>query len=435
MSPTVAVARRWVWRTSVAAAALTAVVPATMAAASADAAALAPSIKVTSPHCADPTRSNGTIAVTVTDNNPSASQDTYHVHAVPKAGGAWTSTPMTLHGGETKTATLHVASGAYEVRVREHGAGPTRSISVAECIVKDLRAAIAKRMTDGFHASITLDNTRSSAKTHATITDAGATTHLAIAPGATKHISYKVPKGHHTLKIYSGRTANPKHLLAKRRLLGSRILREGMQGQRVKDLQEYLDNSKRRDFFRHPAGGYSGQFSHLTTRSLERWQHATHHPVTGQVKVQGAQWKQLQREATKSRMPPGIDKRAVKAAIADGWAVDASKKYARVRVLHYQASTHQVLVTLSIRASYGDARGPQYVTAEGVWHIYRKEGADYTSTEYDGAPMPWATFFHGGQAMHEDPLTTSHGCIHIPSYTAAKYIHDLPYGTAVVVHQ
>jgi hypothetical protein len=29
----------------------------------------------------------------------------------------------------------------------------------------------------------------------------------------------------------------------------------------------------------------------------------------------------------------------------------------------------------------------------------------------------------------------SHGCIHIPSMDTAKYIHDRPMGTAVVVHQ
>jgi hypothetical protein len=57
------------------------------------------------------------------------------------------------------------------------------------------------------------------------------------------------------------------------------------------------------------------------------------------------------------------------------------------------------------------------------------------SNLYPGAYMRWAACFNGGQCFHYDGLYASHGCVHIPSITAAKYIHDLPYGTRVVVHE
>jgi hypothetical protein len=394
-----------------------------------------PKVSVSS-DCATPDHANGRIDVSITDTHVATTTTKYWVHAVPKDDGGTPATTSTkVRGGQTQHVILHVAADPYTVTVRHNGSGPTRHITVDECVVKDLRAHVAKRRSDGFHVHVTLDNSRSSVRMHAILLDNGVRSGQHIAAGQVAKFSYKIPHGHHTLRIYYGKSTTKNHLLLSRRLNGAKILERGMSGANVKRLEEYLDNAHRADFYDNPVGGYDRDFGSDVESGLRQWQHATGHAVTGRVQLGSRQWMQLKREATRSRMPHGVDRRAFRAAKHDGWAVDASKDPSRVWVLHYQKSTKQVLVTLSIAASYGDARGPQYVTAEGVWHIYRKEGRDYTSTQYKGAPMPWATFFHGGQALHEDPLTTSHGCIHIPSYTAAKYIHDLPYGTAVVVHK
>jgi hypothetical protein len=136
-----------------------------------------------------------------------------------------------------------------------------------------------------------------------------------------------------------------------------------------------------------------------------------------------------------SRLPTYLSPQSVKIARQHGWAVDASKLPAMVTVLHYNSATKRVSVTLSIQAAFGgNIGGVQYSTENGVYRIYLKKGSGFVSTLYPGAKMAWATFFHGGEAFHHDGLFPSHGCVHIPSMTAAKYIHDLPMGTTVVVH-
>ena len=48
--------------------------------------------------------------------------------------------------------------------------------------------------------------------------------------------------------------------------------------------------------------------------------------------------------------------------------------------------------------------------------------------------MPWPVFFHGGVALHYDPLGASHACVHIPGLTDARLVHDrMPIGAVVVV--
>jgi hypothetical protein len=62
-------------------------------------------------------------------------------------------------------------------------------------------------------------------------------------------------------------------------------------------------------------------------------------------------------------------------------------------------------------------------------------GYNFYSKEFNNAPMHYAACFNGGQCLHYDGLFPSHGCIHIPSMTTARYIGSLPIGTTVVVHE
>lgn len=210
-------------------------------------------------------------------------------------------------------------------------------------------------------------------------------------------------------------------------------LRIGSLGASVAQLQAALHANQRGDFYR---SAIDGGFGPLTRIGLTRWQRVASFATTGTITVGSRQWQQLRSEATISRLPGYIDRRSVAAARKGGWVVDASKSPAMVNVLHYDLNLGRVVVALSIAAAYGgNIGGVQYTTANGVFHIYAEFGAGFVSRLYNNAPMPYAACFNGGQCLHYDGLFPSHGCIHIPSWSAARYIDRLPIGTAVVVHE
>lgn len=219
-------------------------------------------------------------------------------------------------------------------------------------------------------------------------------------------------------------------------------LHEGMQTPGIAKLQMMLRMNTRGNFFRYN-GGYTGYFGAVTKDSLQKWQRRVGHQPTGWIVIGSSQWNQLRSEVMTFRVPNYIDPQVVGAARQDGWAIDASKSPGMVSVLHYDAAKRKMTVPLSIAASYGGFKaddGKLHVTTNGVFHICMKGGIDFKSTStgpWRGAPMPWAAFFNcsEGDAFHYDGLNASHGCVHIPSMTAAKFIHDLAYGTTVVVHE
>jgi lipoprotein-anchoring transpeptidase ErfK/SrfK len=61
-------------------------------------------------------------------------------------------------------------------------------------------------------------------------------------------------------------------------------------------------------------------------------------------------------------------------------------------------------------------------TPAGIFHVKSKV-RDSWSVPYK-AWMPWAVYFYGGDAFHEDPVTVrSHGCVHL-SASNAEYFYD-----------
>jgi hypothetical protein len=175
----------------------------------------------------------------------------------------------------------------------------------------------------------------------------------------------------------------------------------------------------------------------MVNTGLKSWQKLAGYPVTGSITVGSRQWNQLRREATVSRLASYISQSAIQAARDESWAIDASKSPGVVSVLHYDRSLRLVVVTLSISAAYGGYKaddGITHSTTDGLFRIQARYPRDFMSQKYH-APMPWAACFNGGQCFHYDGLYASHGCVHIPSMPAAKYIHDLPIGTRVVVHE
>lgn len=215
-------------------------------------------------------------------------------------------------------------------------------------------------------------------------------------------------------------------------------LHEGMTSPGVKVLQKYLRMNRRWNYYKS-ANGYDSIFGPGTEKGLMGWQQAVGRQPTGWIVIGSSEWNQLRKEALRFRLPSYIDEQSIGAARQNGWAVDASKSPGMVTVLRYGRYGHKMTVALSIAASYGGFIDGKYrPSTNGVFHIFAAHGYDYTAhvpgQPWDGALMRWAACYNGGECLHYDPLGASHGCIHIPSLTAAKYIHDLPIGTAVVVH-
>jgi hypothetical protein len=209
-------------------------------------------------------------------------------------------------------------------------------------------------------------------------------------------------------------------------------LEYGVRGSHVRTLQEWLDCSTAGDFFGYYT--YTDYFGEVTRDGLVRWQRSVGSPADGQLTVGNNEWARLQREATSDRCVTGIDPRSVRYSRSEHYAVDISKRQRALRILR------DGVVTLRADARFGDARGSSYITREGGFRIFRKEGADYVSTEYD-VPMPYASFFSGGQATHYSANfarvgydDASHGCVNLRVMSAARAVNALPLRTVVVVH-
>lgn len=87
------------------------------------------------------------------------------------------------------------------------------------------------------------------------------------------------------------------------------------------------------------------------------------------------------------------------------------------------------------RAIHSSAGKRGYETPRGSYRIQRKVLKDW-SRPYK-AWMPYASYFHGGYALHEGAVPAypaSHGCVRIPSWDAADVYRFATIGTAVVVY-
>jgi cell wall hydrolase len=76
-----------------------------------------------------------------------------------------------------------------------------------------------------------------------------------------------------------------------------------------------------------------------------------------------------------------------------------------------------------------------YDTPTGDYEVYLQDEDAY-SYKYD-APMPWASFFNGGIAIHESSdvpgYPASHGCVRMPASFAERVFRFAELGTPVVV--
>jgi hypothetical protein len=86
---------------------------------------------------------------------------------------------------------------------------------------------------------------------------------------------------------------------------------------------------------------------------------------------------------------------------------------------------------------------PGAATTVGTYQVFEHvevsnmRGTDVTGTSYD-VTVPWASYFHGGQALHGYPRASygfpqSNGCVEMPISTAGRVWPDTPIGTLVTV--
>jgi lipoprotein-anchoring transpeptidase ErfK/SrfK len=78
----------------------------------------------------------------------------------------------------------------------------------------------------------------------------------------------------------------------------------------------------------------------------------------------------------------------------------------------------------------GKASAP---TGVGTFRVFWKD-LHHRSSIFNNAPMPYSVFFNGGEAFHEDSVTTrSNGCIHLNHSAAQTFYNTLRIGDIVQV--
>lgn len=165
----------------------------------------------------------------------------------------------------------------------------------------------------------------------------------------------------------------------------------------------------------------NGMFGPQTERAVKRFQRALGLRVNGRVNAET--WKPLIRRST-------FGKKAVPAACKDpGWHACYDRKRHQTSLFHNGRLHNSWLV-----------RGGSYdrQTRTGDFTVQWRS-KDHKSRLYDGAPMPYAQFFSGGQALHGSRLMMnpyeghSHGCVNF-WVEDARQLWNLTHDKKLFVH-
>ena len=152
----------------------------------------------------------------------------------------------------------------------------------------------------------------------------------------------------------------------------------------------------------------TGYYGPVTKAAVQEFQRRNEIPATGVVGVKT--WRPLIRRTVRGR--PDVPRYCVKA----GWRAC------------YDRSLHQVnLYRSGVLWNSWLVRGGAYdtPTRTGRFEVYYRD-IDHVSSQFDDAPMPYAQFFSGGQALHGsrlmmDPFVGhSHGCVNFWVEDAAQ---------------
>lgn len=152
-----------------------------------------------------------------------------------------------------------------------------------------------------------------------------------------------------------------------------------------------------------------------TTEAVRALQKASGLPVDGQVGA--SSWRALRRQTPlRPRWDSGADRHAEVWLDKQLLLLVAKGEVARV----VQVSTGQ----------------PGMDTPKGTWEVYLQD-PDAVSTKYGNAPMPFASYYNGGYAIHQSDSVpeypASHGCTRVPASFAEGVFEWLQPGDPVRV--
>jgi peptidoglycan hydrolase-like protein with peptidoglycan-binding domain len=216
---------------------------------------------------------------------------------------------------------------------------------------------------------------------------------------------------------------------------GPAVLATGSTGAKVRELQARLKQLGRW------TGDVTDTYGSKTASAVKGYQTKRGLPVTGEVdqrtmdRIWGQTRKPTSNELNNVKPAPGagLTTAGLDPRCLVGHAICASKTTRKV-----------VWVVDGVPVMQLDARfgRPELPTSEGAYHIYWKS-IDHYSTKYD-APMPYALFFHGGEAVHYSPEFASigysgvgsHGCVNTRDKTKMAWLFgQAQVGDLVVVYR
>lgn len=235
-------------------------------------------------------------------------------------------------------------------------------------------------------------------------------------------------------------TAPPRPTSSLTRIAGPAIMSDGDSGVGVRELQARL---ARAGVF---AGAVADDYGPVTRSAVRRYQVRLDLPVTGAVDARTLSTLRS-RTTTPTRLEMYPETAARNSATPKGGsASNLDSRCLTGRVLCADKSRNTlswvvdgtVQMTLSVR--FGR---PSLPTTNGVWSVYWKDVA-HRSSLYNDAPMPYAMFFHGGEAVHYSTDFVaqgyggpggSHGCINTRSRArTALLFSEVRVGDKVVVY-
>ena len=187
-----------------------------------------------------------------------------------------------------------------------------------------------------------------------------------------------------------------------------------------------------------------GVYRAATVTAVSAYQQRAVLPVTG--KVDELTWLSLRldtRAPTRAELYPPPPTRATTPPLVTA-PVGVDRRCRTGRAMCIDKSTRRLswvvngVVRRTIQVRFGSRFTP---TREGSFRVYRKS-ANHVSSLYN-APMPYAMFFSGGQAVHYSPdfarvgyAGASHGCVNVRDRRAvAALFREVRLGDRVVVHR
>jgi hypothetical protein len=164
-----------------------------------------------------------------------------------------------------------------------------------------------------------------------------------------------------------------------------------------------------------------GRFGRLTEAAVKEFQRRNGLVVSGVVDA--ATWRPLIRQSVRGRrvVPAGCK--------SAGWHACYDRRWHQVNLYH----DGTLLNSWFVRG--GGATTP---TRTGTFRVYYRD-IDHVSSTFDSAPMPYAQFFSGGQALHGSRLMMdpwvghSHGCVNFWTEDA-RQLWNLTSTTRLWVH-